>query len=83
MAPRAFFAYVFALTLLFTLFTAWRLYQRRLGETAETREEFLAYPQTSPEIYSWLPYHREPAGAKAAVGARPADADGPGPPPAA
>jgi hypothetical protein len=25
----------------------------------ETREEFLTYPQTSPEIYAWLPYHRE------------------------
>jgi hypothetical protein len=22
----------------------------------------LAYPQTSPEIYAWLPYHRKPAG---------------------
>jgi hypothetical protein len=27
----------------------------------ESREEFLAYPQTSPEIYAWLPYHREAA----------------------
>jgi len=25
----------------------------------ESREEFLTYPQTSPEIYAWLPYHRE------------------------
>jgi MFS family permease len=60
--PRAFFVYVFALTLAFTLFTVWRLYRRRLGQTADAREEFLAYPQTSPEIYAWLPYHREPAG---------------------
>ena len=25
----------------------------------ESREEFLAYPQTSPEIYAWLPYHKD------------------------
>jgi hypothetical protein len=25
----------------------------------ESREDFLAYPQTSPEIYAWLPYHRD------------------------
>jgi MFS family permease len=60
--PRAFFIYVIALTLGFTLFTIWRLYRRRLGQAAEAREEFLAYPQTSPEIYAWLPYHREAAG---------------------
>jgi MFS family permease len=60
--PRAFFVYVIALTLAFTLFTIWRVYRRRLGQTADTREEFLAYPQTSPEIYAWLPYHRKPAG---------------------
>jgi MFS family permease len=60
--PRAFFIYVIALTLGFTLFTMWRLYRRRLGQAVEAREEFLAYPQTSPEIYAWLPYHREAAG---------------------
>jgi MFS family permease len=60
--PRAFFVYVIALTLAFTLFTIWRLYRRRVGRAAEAREEFLVYPQTSPEIYAWLPYHREPAG---------------------
>jgi len=27
----------------------------------ESREELLAYPQTSPEIYAWLPYHRDAA----------------------
>ena len=58
--PRAFFVYVIALTLGFTLFTIWRLYRRRVGMVAESREDFLAYPQTSPEIYAWLPYHREP-----------------------
>jgi MFS family permease len=59
--PRAFFVYVIALTLSFTLFTIWRLYRRKIGKAAQEREEFLAYPQTSPEIYGWLPYHREPA----------------------
>jgi MFS family permease len=59
--PRAFFVYVIALTLAFTLFTIWRL-RRRRRETADEREVFLAYPQTSPEIYAWLPYRREPAG---------------------
>ena len=57
--PRAFFVYVIALTLPFTLFTLWRVYRRRFGRSAPGREEFLAYPQTSPEIYAWLPYHRE------------------------
>jgi hypothetical protein len=32
---------------------------------AESREDFLAYPQTSPEIYAWLPYHKEPPEPKA------------------
>src|SRR3984893_777386 len=62
--PRAFFVYVIALTLGFTLYTVWRLYRRRLGGAAESREDFLAYPQTSPEIYAWLPYHKEPIGVK-------------------
>ena len=60
--PSAFFIYVIALTLSFTLFTIWRLYRRKIDRSAEVREDFLAYPQTSPEIYAWLPYHREPSG---------------------
>jgi predicted MFS family arabinose efflux permease len=60
--PSAFFIYVIALTLTFTLFTIWRLYRRKIDKSAEVREDFLAYPQTSPEIYAWLPYHREPTG---------------------
>jgi MFS family permease len=58
-APRAFFIYAFALTLAFTVFAIWRLYRRKVDRVVETREVFLAYPQTSPEIYAWLPYHRE------------------------
>jgi MFS family permease len=56
--PSAFFGYVFGLTALFTAFALWRLVRRRAGPVEQVREEFLTYPQTSPEIYSWIPYHR-------------------------
>jgi MFS family permease len=58
-SPGAFFVYVMALTLAFTLFEVWRLLRRRSDAVVEEREQFLAYPQTSPEIYGWLPYHTE------------------------
>jgi MFS family permease len=57
--PWAFFVYVIILTLAFTVFAIWRLSRRKIDPIVESREEFLAYPQTSPEIYEWLPYHRE------------------------
>jgi MFS family permease len=57
--PRAFFVYVMILTLVFTLFAVWRLSRRKADPIVESREEFLAYPQTSPEIYEWLPYHKD------------------------
>jgi len=57
--PSAFFVYVFLLTLAFTVFAVWRLSRRRVDRIVESREDFLAYPQTSPEIYAWLPYHRD------------------------
>jgi MFS family permease len=57
--PGAFFVYVIVLTAAFTLFSSWRLYRRKTERLVETREEFLAYPQTSPNIYEWLPYHRD------------------------
>jgi MFS family permease len=68
-SPSAFFGYVVVLTVVFTALALWRLYRRKLDPVIEEREEFLAYPQTSPEIYAWLPYHREtPAdGARAAA----------------
>lgn len=56
--PSAFFVYAVALTLTFTVFAIWRLTRRRVERPLETREEFLTYPQTSPEIYAWLPYHK-------------------------
>lgn len=67
-SPRAFFVYVIALTLTFTLFSLWRLYRRKLDRVVEEREEFLAYPQTSPEIYAWLPYHKDTPEEVAAAG---------------
>jgi len=76
-SPHAFFAYVIALTLTFTLFSIWRLYRRKLDRVVEEREEFLTYPQTSPEIYAWLPYHREaPGGAAAGPAAEPSTSGG-------
>lgn len=63
--PHAFFYYVIALTAAFTGFAVWRLKRRRLDRLVEDREEFLTYPQTSPEIYAWIPYHRETPGGAA------------------
>jgi MFS family permease len=66
-SPSAFFGYVIVLTAGFTLFAVWRLNRRKFDPIVEEREEFLTYPQTSPEIYAWLPYHREaPVAAPAA-----------------
>lgn len=61
-SPSAFFGYVMVLTVAFTGFALWRLYRRKLDLVVEEREEFLTYPQTSPQIYAWLPYHREAPG---------------------
>jgi MFS family permease len=68
--PSGFFVYAAVLTLAFTLFAVWRLTRRRIERPLETREEFLTYPQTSPAIYEWLPYHRgEPAENRTSPGA--------------
>jgi MFS family permease len=76
-SPHAFFVYVIALTLAFTLFAVWRLYRRKLDRVVEVHEDFLAYPQTSPEIYAWLPYHREtPDEARAAASTAAASSGG-------
>jgi MFS family permease len=68
-SPHAFFGYVIALTLCFTVFALWRLYRRKFDRVVEEREEFLNYPQTSPEIYAWLPYHKETPGEVAGAAA--------------
>jgi len=62
--PGAFFIYTVALTAPFTLFALWRLSRRKVERVSETREHFLVYPQTSPEIYAWLPYHNDDAATK-------------------
>jgi predicted MFS family arabinose efflux permease len=79
-SPSAFFGYVIVLTAGFTLFAVWRLRRRRQDPCVEEREVFLQYPQTSPEIYAWLPYHKEPAGAapSSADPQAPADSAAPG-----
>ncbi len=71
-SPGAFFVYVMALTLAFTLFAIWRLLRRRSDVVVEEREQFLAYPQTSPQIYGWLPYHTDTP-AKPGSGTTPKD----------
>ncbi len=77
--PGAFFGYVLGLTALFTAFALWRLVRRRAAPVDQDREEFLTYPQTSPEIYAWIPYHR---GSPDGGPAEPVDAgDGPADPP--
>ena len=63
--PAAFFVYALLLALAFTSFAIWRLTRRKTERALETREEFLTYPQTSPEIYAWLPYHKEGSGQSA------------------
>jgi MFS family permease len=67
--PSAFFAYVMALTFVFTGFSVWRLKRRKYDRVSEEREVFLNYPQTSPQIYEWLPYHKETPEAGAAQAA--------------
>src|ERR1700692_2028108 len=54
-APRAFFVYVAALTLAFTVFAGWRVSRRQADPILEWHEDFLAYPPASPEIYRRLP----------------------------
>jgi MFS family permease len=73
-SPNAFFGYAIVLMACFTLFAVWRLYRRKFDRIVEEREEFLTYPQTSPEIYAWLPYHRESAdSATGSVGGAPSE----------
>jgi MFS family permease len=66
-SPSSFFGYVLVLTAAFSLFAVWRLYRRKFDRIVEEREEFLAYPQTSPQIYAWLPYSRDTPGSPAAA----------------
>ena len=77
-SPSAFFGYVIVLTLAFTSFSIWRLSRRKYDRVVEEREVFLQYPQTSPEIYAWLPYHQETPDAAPTKAEQAATTDPPG-----
>lgn len=53
--PDAFFWYVLALSIGLGLYIAWRAARRR-RPTEHQREEFVAYPQTSPTVFEWSPH---------------------------
>ena len=58
-APQAFFVYSGTLALAYTLFGLWRLSRRPRFKKGDAREEFHSYPHTSPEVYTWAPYHMD------------------------
>jgi MFS family permease len=58
-APQAFFIYSGTLALAYTLFGLWRLSRRTKFKKGDPREEFHSYPHTSPEVYTWAPYHMD------------------------
>ncbi len=57
--PQAFFMYAGTLALAYTLFGLWRLSRRPKFRPGDAREEFHSYPHTSPEVYTWAPYHMD------------------------
>lgn len=48
-----FFWYAIGLALLFAAYALWRRYRQPV---AKSREQFVAYPQTSPAVYEWTPH---------------------------
>jgi len=50
---RIFFAYAIGLSMLFAGYALWR---RQREPAARSREQFVAYPQTSPMVYEWTPH---------------------------
>jgi MFS family permease len=50
---NVFFYYAIALALVFAGFALWRRYRQ---PRAKAREQFVAYPQTSPQVYEWAPH---------------------------
>lgn len=52
-----FFYYAIALSVLFAAYALWR---RQRQPKSKSREQFVAYPQTSPQVYEWSPHN--PAG---------------------
>ena len=59
-----FFWYAIALAVLFAAYALWR---RHRQPPAGSREQFVAYPQTSPMVYEWTP-HDEADGGDAGKG---------------
>jgi MFS family permease len=49
---NAFFWYAGALSIAFAVFALWRRLRRT---SVKRRKDFVTYPQTSPEVYQWLP----------------------------
>ncbi len=48
-----FFWYAIGLSVLFAGYALWRRYRQ---PAAKSREQFVAYPQTSPMVYEWTPH---------------------------
>lgn len=53
-----FFWYAIVLSALFTLYALWRRFRQ---PAARSREQFVAYPQTSPMVYEWTPHEEADA----------------------
>lgn len=58
---KIFFWYAIALAVLFAGYALWRLYRQ---PAAKSREQFVAYPQTSPMVYEWTPHDEAGDGGK-------------------
>ncbi|MBL0371805.1 MFS transporter [Rhizobium sp. KVB221] len=62
MAPfgsAIFFWYAIGLSTLFAAYALWRGYHQ---PAAKSREQFVAYPQTSPAVYEWTPHDEADGG---------------------
>lgn len=60
---KIFFWYAIGLAVLFAAYALWRRYHQ---PAAKSREQFVAYPQTSPMVYEWTPHDEaDPDGGKA------------------
>lgn len=55
--PAGFFWYVLALAFAFAAYTLWRM-RRAATAAIEMREEFVAYPTSSPAIFEWIPFRK-------------------------
>ena len=53
LGAKIFFWYAIGLSMLFATYALWRRYRQ---PAARSREQFVAYPQTSPMVYEWTPH---------------------------